>query len=343
MKYLLLLLIILDVLWWICRRCKIVSNIIILLSLLVFVFILGFRNELSGMDTLSYLRIFNGVSDINIQEIFRYSQNTGVEPGFVLFSKIISLIYHNDRFFLLCNAALAVASLYIVSKNEGCCRPIFIMAIGTFGGYALGFNLMRQCDALALCMLAWYSKGMRKYIYYIVALSFHVGSLVILVFDCVKNLNLKFVKQKYREISLGILMLCIIGIPLGTEFINSKLLMSTRYGYVAEDQSLLVQLGFVWIVWVIVSIACLCIVLSRAISTNNEILIIFCSLTAVSLYVIGIFVPGMFRLAMFLQIWWGVVLLRFSKLLEKTKDFYLFSLLLCSIVFLFMQCTRYLS
>lgn len=154
------------------------SKIIMTISLVILVFICGYRSIEVGTDTLNYYLNF-----------LRYEAGAplrGTEPLWYLVNKTV--IYFGGDFDALKISAsfLTIAPFYygIQKKSHFPLFSIFIFL--TFYYYFYGFNIIRQCIACSWCFLGvvHYDENkkfnLKAYIYILIAFGFHFTSVLVL-------------------------------------------------------------------------------------------------------------------------------------------------------------------
>ena len=153
------------------------NSIFLLLSL-----IMGLRGVSVGTDTESYQQIFHRIasSPVSLDDIGFF--NDSIEIGFLLYTKVLSLICNDYQFFLLISAFIFC---FLMKRFiEYSTKDYFIASVIFFsiGIYLAAFNIYRQMLAVAFVTNGWIFFSERNYIkavlVTVLAVTFHVSAII---------------------------------------------------------------------------------------------------------------------------------------------------------------------
>lgn len=151
----------------------------------ILVLIMGLRGISVGVDTLNYLEIFEDISKASFNSLISGFFYGSQEIGFVVYVKLISLIWSNYQFYLLISAFLYcfLFKRFIEhSTKDYFIASIIFLSVGIYLG---AFNMFRQMFAIALLINAWlYFKEKRFYLTILISLlafTFHVSSIFFVI------------------------------------------------------------------------------------------------------------------------------------------------------------------
>lgn len=161
---------------WVTDKSDIRLNRIIAVQLF---FILGFRYQFVGTDTVNYYNNFKQISYISFGEIFNGSYN---DLGYVLLEWIGSRCHIEFQYFIMILAFFDI--MVIAFMIERYSEHIFMSWIlfVSLGFYGLYFNIMRQALAMSLLFLAFHflyeNKMSISILFYLFASSVHSTALM---------------------------------------------------------------------------------------------------------------------------------------------------------------------
>lgn len=154
---------------------------------LLMVLITGLRDENVGMwDTNTvYLPSFRVISTNSIANVFFMEDTQYKFLGFVLYSKLISLISTNENFYILMMAwPFYVCIIYLIGKWSDKPGYSFMVLLG-LGFFTYSFSMIRGMLALAFTALALdaaLENRWKKFLMYVLlATSFHITALIFLL------------------------------------------------------------------------------------------------------------------------------------------------------------------
>lgn len=188
---------------------KLKKRTAIILSFLPLAIISATRSASVGNDAYQYTQLFNYYSSISWSEIF----GQGIEPGFIIFSKLISYLSKNSQWFFMTTSFLII---YLVAKivyndSKDIIFSAFIFTSYYF--YFYSFSAIRQYIAIGFAINAFYyfkeKRTIKAIIYFVLSLSFHYTALILT--PVIILLNLKMNKK-------NIAVFALVSILIGTMF-----------------------------------------------------------------------------------------------------------------------------
>ena len=170
----------------------------LLFFMIICALVMGLRASTVGEDTQRYMSYFNYTSSLPLGSVDIAAMNTGVDIGYAILMKIISLVYNDYIFFqLMVSIFVCLGYAYYISKN----RIDISIGIAVFLGSGLffaAFNTTRQSCALTFFLIAWTFLQERKYvktfILIIIAVSMHMSAILF----AIPAIIYIFRKNKYK-------------------------------------------------------------------------------------------------------------------------------------------------
>lgn len=151
----------------------------------VLTLLLGLRHPSMGVDVEGYLAAFHRFSAMSWGEVLQLKAFLNYEKGYILFNKLVSSIWVNDPFFLLCCAALSFLPIAaVIGRYSRNCRTSFLIYLG-LTAFPIPFSGLRQAIALAIAFSGFRFVEERKLLPYgiviVIACSFHISAVVALL------------------------------------------------------------------------------------------------------------------------------------------------------------------
>lgn len=154
-------------------------------------FMVAFRHESIGNDTLNYKSIFHFVAESD----WKSSLNRSAEWGYSLLNKLISLFTEDFRWLLIISAFLGiyfVAKTYIKYSEDA---MLTIALFVTMSNFIMLFSGIRQAIAISLGMLAFEFTRNKKFIAFIlivlVAITVHTSAFMLIFMYPLYHIKLK--------------------------------------------------------------------------------------------------------------------------------------------------------
>lgn len=165
-------------------------------------FIMAFRASNIGNDTIGYIRQFNELKKINFDEMlnadFSLFGRLRTEKGYLVFSKVISLISGNEIFFLAVVSfilLICVVRFLVINTDDPVLGIFLFFTIGLFSFMMTG---IRQSLAMSICLLAFEEAKKRHLIRFLLliflAFSFHKSSIIFVIVYFMVNQKLTIIK-----------------------------------------------------------------------------------------------------------------------------------------------------
>ncbi|MDQ1167511.1 EpsG family protein [Flavobacterium sp. SORGH_AS_0622] len=162
----------------------------LLFPLIITVLFAGLRGNV-GTDTFAYKTFFNSLW--NKSEITSQGLAFTFEPGFVLFSHCIKIIFDDDQFFLFSLACLYGFLFYRVLKKIKERDLFFLLYVSSYF-VMFNLNLLRFGIAMMFLGLSYLSQGKKnKFLYFGLAISFHFSSIFAILLYIKKEHIVKYI------------------------------------------------------------------------------------------------------------------------------------------------------
>lgn len=147
--------------------------------------VMGVRAETVGEDTQRYMNYFYYVASMPFGALRIGAMNTGLDIGYVVLMKTISLICNNYYFFqLIISLFICVGFAYFIIKNQIDTAIGIAVFLGN-GLFFAAFNTTRQSCALTILLISWSFLQEKKYLKVIllivVASSIHMSAILFLI------------------------------------------------------------------------------------------------------------------------------------------------------------------
>lgn len=223
----------------------------LLLSSTILIVMAGLRNFTVGVDTFSYVQIFESVKGVPIIDFFNgnYYEYRSIETGYLIWNKVISIFSNNAQMMIFFNSFLYICLMFnFIKKNSvNVFLTVFIFFAG--GMYILFFNLMRQMIAIAFISNSFIYYKDRKYwlsiLLFLLAFSFHVISIVGIVMFVVSKI--KYTKFK---ITISFFIITFVGLNY-IFFVNLITQVLPRFAKYLNNQGIVNPIGGIFIFFVI--------------------------------------------------------------------------------------------
>ena len=174
----------------------------VMLSVLV-----ALRHTSVGNDTHVYIHYFEDSSDISWEQLTQ----GGLEIGFQIYLKLVSLISTDSRFFLIVSAIVVTLLIYPTYRRLCedpsltivlfCCMPTFVMM----------FSGLRQMMAVGIGFIAYEFARRRKLVFFLLAVAlamlFHTSSFILFVMYPVYHMRLT---KKWLFVIVPLLLLLFV-------------------------------------------------------------------------------------------------------------------------------------
>lgn len=179
---------------FLCGTREIITKRNILTTLLFFsgLFLLLTLRDISvGKDLLEYKVIFEICSRSSFVDLF----DLNWEIGYTIYNKLISLVFNNYRFFLIVTAFVTIFPIYIFYAKEKRYSYLLIVLFLNMPCFLMLFSGLRQAIATSIGLLAYMfiekNKHIRGVLLILLAVTFHVSAVVLLLIYPAKYLKIK--------------------------------------------------------------------------------------------------------------------------------------------------------
>lgn len=277
------------------------------MSFLAIFLLSALRNETVGVDTISYIKYYNAVKELNWNSLFSggwdYHFFT-TEKGYMIFEKICGDLMVPTQVFIALCAGIFVYGIYKLTENY--VKESVLLAVFSFlaiGSYLLSINVLRQGIGVGLCCIAWIElkKGNKKrfVIDVIFACLFHVSCCVFFVALLFEKIPAN--KKSVIISTVGLIVFGFIGATAMPFVLRWFPVYAIRYGRGRWEIN---KANGIIVVWIIV--IALVIVLAfkkdwRKKENHRDFEIILFSLCYVCINIIALSFDGALRLSMLFQ------------------------------------------
>lgn len=178
--------------------------------------IIALRHPSMGIDlhygeNEGYLFSYGEIAGFSWSEIFSMESYLNYERGYVIFNKLLSLVFTDPQFLLIACALLSMIPLCVFFYKNSLSMRMSLIIYMALPIFTFVFSGLRQAIAIGLCYIALkyaYEKKLLRFIVFIaIAILFHSTSVIFLI--AYPLMNIKF-KQFHRWLSLGILAIVFI-------------------------------------------------------------------------------------------------------------------------------------
>lgn len=197
----------------------------IIISLLPVTLVAGLRGAKVGADTLQYIRIFNQISQAeNFLTI-----NKRIEPGYIYFNKIVSLVtFEAQWLFILVAVFFSVCVGFFIYKNAK--DPFLaILFFITLGLFQFSLSGMRQTIAIGITILSFELIKSRRLVWFLlvisIAFTFHKSAILFVPAYFVANFQVN-----YKTLILYIVLLIFILLSIKTILFGTASILDYNYG-----------------------------------------------------------------------------------------------------------------
>lgn len=147
-------------------------------------FLTMFRSYTVGTDTKTYFAVYREISKTDWRGFWTFINNSGTEPGYLLFCKLLSLLSSNPQILLIISGFL---SYYILARfyyKYGEFKFISVLLFFTLGGFDFYASGIRQTLSMSLILIAydlWTSnKKIPFFAFIILASTIHYSAVLLI-------------------------------------------------------------------------------------------------------------------------------------------------------------------
>ena len=144
-------------------------------------FYIAFRDYSVGADTLSYCDEYIRHGSLSMQDLI--SEVYSNEIGYLLFTRLIYLVFPQTRVFLIIHALIVVLCNRFFIKNT-CKNNYFLATLGfmAFGLFSFHLSGIRQSIAMSICVVSYVLMQREKIVFslglIVLASTFHLSALI---------------------------------------------------------------------------------------------------------------------------------------------------------------------
>lgn len=273
--------------------------------------VMGARAETVGEDTQRYMSYFNYVTSLPWESIRLGAINTGLDIGYVILMKGISLIYNNYYFFQMAiSLFICVGFAYFIIKN----KIDTAIGVSVFLGNGLffaAFNTTRQSCAMTILLIAWSLLQEKKYLRVmlltILAISIHMSAILFLIAMII------FVFRKHKFIYWIVPGSTILIGLLYRQLLSFLAGILPQYSHITSNNNQYMSVGLSSIVWIIAIAFSLFILKKGELYSENEKIYAVCALFYPVFSCLGLVVNSFERLGFYFMPFVPVVVDCFGK------------------------------
>lgn len=171
------------------------------------------RAETVGTDLPGYIDVFKYISTVNWSGIHQISF---FEPGYIWFTKILSFISEDSRFFIVSiSLFILVGFAYFIWERSKCIGFSFFLLVA-LGFYTSSFYILRQYIAIVILLNSICFVEQRKFIRFVVcvflAATFHFTSIVFLLLYPIAGIKISW--KYFITVLISLLLFGGILIPI---------------------------------------------------------------------------------------------------------------------------------
>lgn len=172
----------------------------------------GYENDYAT-DVAVYQRLFTQVAGADWEDIFQV--NTRLEPGYILFNKLLSCISEDPQIIVFAEALISVvcACVFIYDSTDLVFESFFFYV--TLGSMTFAMTAFRQTFAISLCLLSLCALRRKRPIPFVLlvllATTFHRTALIFL---CAYPLCRLPVLRRHRLLLIPGILLVVAASPL---------------------------------------------------------------------------------------------------------------------------------
>ena len=151
-----------------------------------------------GQDTHAYIKLFYRISGLRWDSLFLYSIISGYEIGYVIYNKILSLVFSSSQAVTVFNSLFFALVLYKFFEKYSVDPMLSLFLYFTFGFYQTSFNIVSNLIA-ALFVYSNLDSFInrhyfRSFLVLIVAFLFHRASLLLAILFLFERFELTPIK-----------------------------------------------------------------------------------------------------------------------------------------------------
>lgn len=310
----------------------------VFLTFFVLMFVMGFRDASVGVDTESYSRSFSVISQLPFHSIFENIDKIGLEPGWILINKLVSIVFNSYYVFqFLYSIVYCWLALKFIERTSNNLFVGVILFLGV-GLYTGAFNVQRQYLAMMLLANGYLdlseNKVKKTFVSLIIATLIHKTSIVFLIALVIYSLrNNKFIMR--------IMPLVIVAVALSYRKIISiaQTYMPYYFNYYKNNKGNQTASG-VWIIWIIIILIAIICLYGKNSKYNDFKPICIFSLAYVVCNIVGLYFNYFERLGWYFMPFVPVLFMEYGDkiLAYKYRLLYLTGVTICFAAYYLFSC-----
>lgn len=225
---------------------KYINYFVLLFLLVPYLLLFGLRNSDVGTDTINYILSYENIKDSPISEL-----DSIKDIGYVLYVKLISIFDLEANQFIFSMSLLYLSLIFVFIKiidNKN--KVLILLILISFPFFrSFGINILRQGISIILMLIGilLFQKKIKKkaYLAIVLALLFHISTLLILLF----YLGSKRIKKIKVGIIIYICSVFLAFLHLDLSFLVNKIpflsgVLASRMSSYLSNTSSLYKTGF---------------------------------------------------------------------------------------------------
>lgn len=176
------------------RKKKLVEKML-LVFLFIYFFVLAIgRDYVVGTDMGNYIRRYYLVTTYGWKDLYTMHQRWGFEYGYLIATKLMSMISMDPRFYIICTGGFITISFQIAIKRWSKSPCVSWSLLNLLMFYPTAFNLIRMFTAIGIILFAIPYIKHRKFIKFmlltLLATSFHTTAILFFPLYWLVNIRL---------------------------------------------------------------------------------------------------------------------------------------------------------
>lgn len=183
-------------------------------AIIIITAMVALRHPSMGIDlgynlSSGYLDSFDFFAKSSWKQVFQNINYLNYEPGYILFNKLVSIVWENQQFFLAVCAIISIIPIgYIISQRSESPLMSFLIYLA-FPIFFVSFSGLRQAIAIGICYSTFnyiQNKKIKKFIIVVLLASFfHSTALLFLLAYPIYHIRLNKKSRLYSVLAIPIM------------------------------------------------------------------------------------------------------------------------------------------
>ena len=203
-----------------------IINLLLNLIVIQLFFISAFRSVNVGIDLQRYIPRYNLIADTKWSNIFGLRNVVDFEYGYIIYNKIISVIFNNEQALIIITSLIVVFSFSLFIRNYSKIPWLSFYLFVTMGYFGGSFNILRQYLAMSIILFSLKYIIERDFLKFLICLIFAVS-----IHKTAAIFIVLYSLYKIRINSIYIILLSFFAIIIGftSKYIIKFVLSGTSY------------------------------------------------------------------------------------------------------------------